>query len=178
VLADPHLADEGDFADRFETGVSPQALADIAHVSRTLDEMLNRSPDRHAPYVGESAFATKAGIHASAILKDPTTYEHVAPERVGNRRRVMVSDQAGKSNVIAELERLGVPVEECDDGMDITGVERLGGGEMESFGDHRIAMSLSVAALVANGGITVKDIDCVATSFPTFFPLLEKVAVR
>jgi len=110
--------------------------------------------------------------------KTPTTYEHVAPERVGNRRRVMVSDQAGKSNVIAELERLGVPVEECDDGMDITGVERLGGGEMESFGDHRIAMSLSVAALVANGGITVKDIDCVATSFPTFFPLLEKVAVR
>ncbi len=110
----PTLLMKGDFAERFETGVSPQALADIAHVSRTLDEMLNRSPDRHAPYVGESAFATKAGIHASAILKDPTTYEHVAPERVGNRRRVMVSDQAGKSNVIAELERLGVPVEKAD----------------------------------------------------------------
>lgn len=110
----PTLLMKGDFAERFETGVSPAALADIASVSRTLDEMLNRSPDRHAPYVGESAFATKAGIHASAILKDPTTYEHVAPERVGNRRRVMVSDQAGKSNVIAELERLGVPVEKAD----------------------------------------------------------------
>lgn len=110
----PTLLLKGDFADRFETGVSPQALADIAQVSRTLDEMLNRSPDRHAPYVGESAFATKAGIHASAILKDPTTYEHVTPEQVGNRRRVMVSDQAGKSNVLAELERLGVPVEKAD----------------------------------------------------------------
>ncbi len=110
----PTLLMKADFADRFETGVSPEALADIASVSRTLDEMLNRSPDRHAPYVGESAFATKAGIHASAILKDPATYEHVAPERVGNRRRVMVSDQAGKSNVIAELERLGVPVEKAD----------------------------------------------------------------
>ncbi|OYX83679.1 MAG: citramalate synthase, partial [Azorhizobium sp. 35-67-5] len=110
----PTLLLKGDFAERFETGVSPQALADIAQVSRTLDEMLNRSPDRHAPYVGESAFATKAGIHASAILKDPTTYEHVTPEQVGNRRRVMVSDQAGKSNVIAELERLGVPVEKAD----------------------------------------------------------------
>ena len=76
--------------------------------------MLNRAPDRHAPYVGESAFATKAGIHASAILKDPATYEHVAPEKVGNRRRVMVSDQAGRSNVLSELERLGVPVDKKD----------------------------------------------------------------
>ena len=59
------------------------------------------------PYVGDSAFATKTGIHASAILKEPATYEHVAPERVGNKRRVLVSDQSGKSNVLAELERIG-----------------------------------------------------------------------
>jgi 2-isopropylmalate synthase len=76
--------------------------------------MLNRAPDPHAPYVGASAFATKAGIHASAILKDPATYEHVPPERVGNRRRVMVSDQAGRSNVLAELDRLGIPVAKDD----------------------------------------------------------------
>ncbi|WP_051356432.1 citramalate synthase [Azorhizobium doebereinerae] len=110
----PTLLLKGDYAARFETGVSTEALAEIGHVSRTLDEMLNRSPDRHAPYVGESAFATKAGIHASAILKDPSTYEHVAPETVGNRRRVLVSDQAGKSNVLAELERLGVAVDKAD----------------------------------------------------------------
>ncbi len=66
--------------------------------------LLNRAPDAQAPYVGASAFATKAGIHASAIAKEPQTYEHVPPESVGNRRRVMVSDQGGKSNFIAELE--------------------------------------------------------------------------
>ena len=63
--------------------------------------MLNRSPDRHAPYIGETAFATKAGIHASAILKDPQTYEHVPPEAVGNRRRVLVSDQAARATCSA-----------------------------------------------------------------------------
>ena len=67
--------------------------------------MLNRAPDAQAPYVGASAFATKAGIHASALAKDPTTYEHVPPEAVGNRRQVMVSDQGGKANFVAELKR-------------------------------------------------------------------------
>ncbi|MFG1244568.1 citramalate synthase [Xanthobacter sp. V7C-4] len=110
----PTLLLKPDYSAHFDIGVSRAALADIANVSRTLDEMLNRAPDRHAPYVGESAFATKAGIHASAILKDPATYEHVPPEAVGNRRKLLVSDQAGKSNVLAELERLGVPVEKAD----------------------------------------------------------------
>ena len=72
------------------------------------------APNRHAPYVGESAFATKAGIHASAIMKDPATYEHVAPEAVGNRRKLLVSDQAGRSNVLAELERIGLKVDKND----------------------------------------------------------------
>ena len=76
--------------------------------------MLNRAPDRHAPYVGASAFATKAGIHASAVLKDPRTYEHVLPDSVGNQRRVLVSDQAGKSNILSELERLGINAEKDD----------------------------------------------------------------
>ena len=76
--------------------------------------MLNRAPDRHAPYVGESAFATKAGIHASAIMKDPATYEHVAPDTVGNQRKLLVSDQSGKSNVLAELDRIGLKVDKDD----------------------------------------------------------------
>ncbi|WP_440205859.1 homocitrate synthase/isopropylmalate synthase family protein, partial [Campylobacter coli] len=87
--------------------VSDQQLGSLVKVSRTLDDMLNRAPNRHAPYVGESAFVTKTGIHASAVLKDPQTYEHVAPESVGNHRKVLVSDQAGRSNVIAALERGG-----------------------------------------------------------------------
>ena len=94
--------------------MSDDKLNTLAHVSRTLDEMLNRAPDRHAPYVGASAFATKTGIHASAILKEPATYEHVSPERVGNRRKVLVSDQSGKSNVLAELERIGLAVDKND----------------------------------------------------------------
>jgi 3-phosphoshikimate 1-carboxyvinyltransferase len=74
------------------------------------------------------------------------------------------------------LRVLGVTVTETDDGMDITGVDRLAGGTVDSCGDHRIAMSLSVAALVAAGEITINDVDCVATSFPNFFQLLEKAA--
>jgi 2-isopropylmalate synthase len=106
----PTLLLKSEFADRFATQVTPERLKKLTHASRLLDEMLNRAPDRQAPYVGEAAFATKAGIHASAILKEPATYEHVAPESVGNRRRVLVSDQAGKSNLIHELERLGIPL--------------------------------------------------------------------
>src|SRR5690348_10731339 len=104
----PTLKLKPDFAERFDVGVPDDRLSSLLHASRTLDEMLNRAPNRHAPYVGESAFATKAGIHASAILKDPATYEHVRPEAVGNRRRVLVSDQAGKSNLLAELDRSGL----------------------------------------------------------------------
>ncbi len=110
----PTLKLKKEYADRFDIGVSDAALHKLVHVSHALDERLNRAPDRHAPYVGESAFATKAGIHASAILKDPATYEHVAPESVGNRRKVMVSEQAGKSNVLAELERIGLKVNKDD----------------------------------------------------------------
>jgi 2-isopropylmalate synthase len=111
----PTLKLKPEFADRFEINVSDAKLRSLAHASHTLDEMLNRAPNRHAPYVGESAFATKAGIHASAIMKDPATYEHVAPERIGNRRKLLVSDQAGRSNVLAELERIGLVVDKDDD---------------------------------------------------------------
>jgi len=106
------------FADRFETGIDDDRLRDITAVSHAFDEILNRSPDRQAPYVGETAFATKAGIHASAILKDPQTYEHVTPESVGNFRRVLVSDQAGKSNLLGELSRVGIAVDKADPRLD------------------------------------------------------------
>ncbi|MCB1458996.1 MAG: citramalate synthase, partial [Nitratireductor sp.] len=106
------------WSERFETGVSSQALAGLTRLSHKFDELINRAPDHQAPYVGQSAFATKAGIHASAILKEPQTYEHVPPEKVGNRRRVMVSDQGGKSNFIAELERRGIEVNKSDPRLD------------------------------------------------------------
>ena len=110
----PTLKLKPEFAEKFEIGVTDEKLKGLAHVSHTLDEILNRAPNRYAPYVGENAFATKAGIHASAILKDPATYEHVAPDAVGNKRKVMVSDQAGRANVLAELDRIGLKVDKDD----------------------------------------------------------------
>ena len=114
----PTLVLKKHFASRFETGIDAERLSQISHISRTFDEMLNRSPNKQAPYVGKSAFATKAGIHASALAKDPETYEHVPPESVGNRRHVLVSDQAGKSNLIAALQRTGIEVAKEDPRLD------------------------------------------------------------
>ena len=110
----PTLKLKPDFAEHFDIGVSDEALGTIARVSHALDDLLNRAADRHAPYVGESAFATKAGIHASAIMKEPKTYEHVAPELVGNKRKLLVSDQSGRSNLLAELDRIGFAVDKDD----------------------------------------------------------------
>jgi 2-isopropylmalate synthase len=110
----PTLLLKSEFADHFETGVTPERLRHLTHASRVLDEILNEAPDRHAPYVGESAFATKAGIHASALLKEPETYEHVRPESVGNERRILVSKQGGRSSILASLERLGFTVDKDD----------------------------------------------------------------
>lgn len=110
----PTLVLKSPYKERFETGVTPERLRTLTHVSRTLDEVLNRAPNRHAPYVGESAFAHKGGIHVSAVQKDPRTYEHVPPETVGNSRKLLVSDQAGRSNILAELKRLGISVSPDD----------------------------------------------------------------
>jgi len=110
----PTLKLKKEFAEQFDIGVSDDQLKTLASVSRKFDDLLNRAPNRHAPYVGDSAFATKAGIHASALVKEPQTYEHVPPEAVGNRRRVLVSDQGGRSNLLAELERIGLPVDKSD----------------------------------------------------------------
>ncbi|MEL7274662.1 MAG: citramalate synthase [Pseudomonadota bacterium] len=106
------------FAERFETGISEENLKTIRTLSHRFDELLNRAPDSQAPYVGSSAFATKAGIHASALIKDPSTYEHVKPEDVGNKRNLMVSDQGGKSNFLDQLSRRGISVRKDDPRLD------------------------------------------------------------
>ncbi len=105
------LALKKTYQERFETRVQ---VKDLTHVSRSFDELLNRAPNAQAPYVGKSAFATKAGIHASAIVKEPETYEHVPPESVGNQRRMLMSDQAGKSSLLAELQRIGLNIAKDD----------------------------------------------------------------
>ena len=111
----PTLLLKPEFAGQFETGISADGLRQLTGASRLLDERLNRAPNIHAPYVGDAAFAHKGGLHGSAVAKDPRTYEHVAPEEVGNRRHVLVSDQAGRANVVARLRDAGIEVEAGDD---------------------------------------------------------------
>jgi len=114
----PTLALKEAYSGRFEIGIDTEKLAGLTKLAHTFDELLNRSPEQQAPYVGASAFATKAGIHASALLKDPRTYEHVTPESVGNLRKVMVSDQGGKANFINALKLRGIAVAKDDPKLD------------------------------------------------------------
>ncbi|SEQ63781.1 citramalate synthase [Thalassovita taeanensis] len=106
----PTLLLKQPYASRFETGISQDALKDLVRASRQLDDILNRVPFRQAPYVGASAFAHKAGLHASAILKDPSTYEHIDPAVVGNARIIPMSNQAGQSNLRRRLAEAGLEV--------------------------------------------------------------------
>ncbi|MBT8414190.1 MAG: citramalate synthase [Boseongicola sp.] len=110
----PTLLLKEPYASTFETGVPKTALKTLTRTSRMLDDILNRVPQRAAPYVGASAFAHKAGLHASAIVKDPTTYEHIAPEAVGNARIVPMSNQAGQSNLLRRLSDMGIEANKGD----------------------------------------------------------------
>ncbi len=106
----PTLLLKEPYTSRFETGITRDALKTMLKTSRMLDDILNRVPRRAAAYVGASAFAHKAGLHASAILKDPSTYEHIDPALVGNERVIPMSNQAGQSNLRARLEAAGIVV--------------------------------------------------------------------
>ncbi len=110
----PTLVLKEPYASRYRTGVGREALAHLTRASRGLDDILNRVPRRSAPYVGASAFAHKAGLHASAVAKDPATYEHVDPASVGNVRVVPVSNQAGQSNLVRRLSEMGIGIEKGD----------------------------------------------------------------
>jgi 2-isopropylmalate synthase len=95
----------------FKTGLSEDELRQLTHVSRLLDEQLNRTPVRNVAYVGDSAFAQKGGLHVSAVEKDPATYEHIDPSLVGNQRQVVVSDQSGRSNILARFREIGLEID-------------------------------------------------------------------
>jgi 2-isopropylmalate synthase len=85
----------------------PQRLEELTALARYVDDRANLVPNVRAPYVGEAAFAHKGGVHVSAVNKRPDTYEHVPPERVGNARRVLLSDLSGRANVLAKARELG-----------------------------------------------------------------------
>ena len=110
----PTLLLKKPFADKFHTGITIANLKELTRASRLMDDVLNRIPNRFAPYVGSSAFAHKAGLHASAILKNTDTYEHISPDIVGNERIIPVSNQAGQSNLRERLLQAGIEVSKDD----------------------------------------------------------------
>lgn len=99
----------------FKTGISDKQLTRIGSLSRLVDERLNRASNKHAAYVGESAFAHKGGLHVSAMNKDSRSYEHIDPALVGNSRVILVSDKAGKANILNRLTQMGIEVKADDE---------------------------------------------------------------
>nr|WP_170538548.1 citramalate synthase [Ruegeria arenilitoris] len=128
----PTLLLKEPYASVFEIGVSRDALTGLTRISRMLDDILNRVPSKQAAYVGASAFAHKAGLHASAILKDPSTYEHVDPATVGNARIIPMSNQAGQSNLRKRLTEAGLQVEPGDPALGRI-LERIKAREAEGY---------------------------------------------
>jgi len=112
IIPTIHLKDN--FSKFYSTNIKSENIKKLTQSSRLLDEILNRKPNKHLPYVGAAAFSHKGGLHVSAVQKNPKTYEHIEPELVGNSRNIVVSDQAGKSNIVSRLKSIGVNFEESD----------------------------------------------------------------
>jgi 2-isopropylmalate synthase len=142
----------------YDIGLDDHALSQLTHVSRLLDERLNRQPARNAAYVGESAFAHKGGLHVSAVAKDPRTYEHIDPAVVGNRRHIVVSDQAGRANILARLAEIGLSLDAKDPGVNKL-VEEVKAREFEGFAYDGAEASFELLARRARGEV------------PTYFSL-------
>jgi 2-isopropylmalate synthase len=96
--------------------ISKKNVKKLSELSRYVDEIANLVPDDSRPYVGNNAFAHKAGIHVSAIERNPETYEHINPALVGNERRILISDLSGKSNIISKFNEMEIDVKDTDDG--------------------------------------------------------------
>jgi len=112
IIPTIHLKDN--FSKLYSTNIKSENIKKLTQSSRLLDEILNRKPNMHLPYVGAAAFSHKGGLHVSAVQKDPKTYEHIEPEFVGNTRNIVISDQAGKSNIVSRLKSIGVNFKESD----------------------------------------------------------------
>ena len=138
----------------FETGVGEDQLETLTRVSHMLDERLNRAPDRSAAYVGDSAFAHKGGAHVSAVEKDPRTYEHVDPALVGNRRHIVVSDQSGRSNILARFREIGIDVAPGDPKVAAL-VERVKAREFEGYAYDGAEASFELLARRVLGSVPV-----------------------
>jgi 2-isopropylmalate synthase len=138
----------------FRTGIGADRLESLTRVSHMLDERLNRAPDRSAAYVGDSAFAHKGGAHVSAVEKDPRTYEHIDPALVGNRRHIVVSDQSGRSNILARFREIGIDVAPGDPKVAAL-VERVKAREFEGYAYDGAEASFELLARRVLGSVPV-----------------------
>jgi 2-isopropylmalate synthase len=136
----------------YKLGIDREALKGLTHLSRLLDERLNRAPSRNAAYVGESAFAHKGGLHVSAVEKDPRTYEHIDPALVGNRRHIVVSDQSGRANILARFRDIGLEIE-ADDPKVASLVELVKVREYDGYAYDGAEASFELLARRELGGI-------------------------
>ena len=102
------------FSDKFDLNIKRKKLSILTECSRFLDEVLNKKPNQNMAYVGGSAFSHKGGPHVSAVKKNPKTYEHIDPNEVGNHRKIIISNQAGRSNIISRLENYGIQIDSKD----------------------------------------------------------------
>ena len=138
------------YASRYATGITHEALRTLTRTSRMLDEILNRVPFRQAAFVGSSAFAHKAGLHASAILKNPATYEHIDPAVVGNARIIPMSNQAGQSNLRERLEGAGLKVKKGDPALGLI-LDQIKAREAEGYSYDTAQASFELLARQALG---------------------------
>ena len=110
----PTLSLKKSFSDKYDLNIKKEKLSSLTECSRLLDEILNRKSNKNLAYVGASAFSHKGGLHVSAVQKDPKTYEHIDPKLIGNHRNIIVSNQAGRSNILSRLEKYGVTIDSKD----------------------------------------------------------------
>ena len=128
----------------YET-IPEESIRRLKELSNFVADIVNLPVPKNMPFVGDSAFAHKGGVHASAVLKNPKLYEHINPELVGNRRKILVSDLAGKSNIIYKARELGIEIDEKDPRITelVQEIKRL-----ENYGYHYEAAEASLELLI------------------------------
>ena len=130
------------------TCIAPEELAKLTSVSKYVHEIANQVPPSNQPFVGKSAFAHKGGMHVSAVMKHPETYEHLPPESVGNKRRVLVSELSGQSNVLFKAKEWNLDLDK-NNAASKQIIEKV--KEMEHLGYQYEAAEASFELLVKKG---------------------------
>ncbi len=151
--------------------VSSEQLQELTQLSRYVAEIANMTLPNNQPFVGHSAFAHKGGIHVSAVLRDPKTYEHIEPENIGNKRRVLVSELAGQSNLLAKMEELEIDLS-LDREKTREIITRIKEREFQGYQYEGAEASLTLMLLEAAGKL--KNL----FTLDSFKILMEKAAIQ